>query len=356
MASSRYFCAGKITLKVSFGGWLNRARLAWPFRWLRSFIFLSRSYHQLKVIDRTLEFKVNELQRLEQEMTSGLHSLKLGADEALQKLEQKTDEALVQLERDIGGRLEPLITLYQRANDKLPFCVDTGPTPWLARAEERLGSRVAELTNAAKEDLFYSYYSEIAGDQSVILYRHYEQYFRYLPGNIDLPVLDIGCGSGEFLDFLHNKHLACEGLDRDSEEVKRAQAKGHKVICGTAQQYLKLKDQQYSTITLFQVIEHMLWDEIKPLLKNIYAALADNGCCLIETINLQHPLALHCFFTDPTHRLPLSATLLSFLFEWVGFSDVRLIYLLPNKLPGIGMDEPGRIYENYAVVGYKRQN
>jgi 2-polyprenyl-3-methyl-5-hydroxy-6-metoxy-1,4-benzoquinol methylase len=318
-------------LTGTFNGWLDRTRLAWPLRWLRAFFLLSRTSHQSIFNDQRLD------------------AVALNTEQQVQELKDRLRNTEAKLDR-----LEPLLELCEQPGDAPPFCIEMNGSGWLSRAEHQLHQEAIGIGTDNNEDQFYSFYSAIAGDQCALLYRHYDQYISYLGVNIDSPVLDLGCGSGEFLDYLRDKKYICIGVDLDANEVQRAHTKGHQVVCDTAHRYLSTVKSGFSAVTLFQVIEHMDWGEIKSLLQSIYRALIVDGCCIVETINLQHPLALNCFFTDPTHRLPVSDTLMCFLFEWVGFDDVQLIYLSPEKLPGIALSEPRRIYKNYAVVGYKK--
>lgn len=80
-------------------------------------------------------------------------------------------------------------------------------------------------------------------------------------------VLDIGCGSGEFLEYLVSRkgNLQVEGTDYSSEAVRMAAEKGfstkpYDVTSGTL-------DSMYDYVTLFEVIEHVPDAELA--LKNI---------------------------------------------------------------------------------------
>ena len=65
--------------------------------------------------------------------------------------------------------------------------------------------------------------------------RSYLDTFRDLPG----PLLDIGCGRGEFLDLLRSEGVASRGIDLDAAMVSRSQAQGLDVVEAEALSYLQ---------------------------------------------------------------------------------------------------------------------
>ena len=78
------------------------------------------------------------------------------------------------------------------------------------------------------------------------------------------PVLDIGCGRGEFLDLLRERGRKYAGIDPDPDMVGRCRAKGHeRVEVADANSYLeKCEDDSIGAIFCAQVIEHMPYEEL----------------------------------------------------------------------------------------------
>ncbi len=71
-------------------------------------------------------------------------------------------------------------------------------------------------------------------------------------------VLDVGCGSGEFLNFARAAGCETYGLDLNAAAAEKARAKGHVVF----EQLLHKLDEnstggRFDLITLFQVLEHV---------------------------------------------------------------------------------------------------
>ena len=69
-------------------------------------------------------------------------------------------------------------------------------------------------------------------------------------------LLDIGCGSGEFLARATTLGFQATGIDVDSHAVEAARSHGFSAHCGTADSDA-LRDESFDVITLNQVIEHV---------------------------------------------------------------------------------------------------
>ncbi|MDR1908150.1 MAG: class I SAM-dependent methyltransferase [Holosporales bacterium] len=168
-----------------------------------------------------------------------------------------------------------------------------------------------------------------------------------------LPFLDIGCGAGEFLSFVHSKGLRAIGVDMNEEEVGRCIVKGLDVRCADAVAFLDGYNGEFSGISLLQVIEHIPIDQHIRLLSLAHQKLSSGGVLIVETINPSYPLSFDTFFTDPTHVRPIPSGYLAFLAQWYGFSAVDVLYLLPAPVFGNYMREARLHYCNYAVIAQK---
>lgn len=289
-----------------FKSWGRRSGLAAPLRWLYILTHISDLYFQS--------------QRLNQEMIRLRHAF---------------PELMV----------EP----------DVPFSVIVEAPPWLARAEQRIGKSVAQMTAQEKQTSFYTYFSEIWGEgyERLILKRQYEAYLPLLPFDSDDPWLDIGCGAGEFIRFLGEKGIPAVGVDMNIQEVARAQSRGLNVQQAEATSFLRETKQNYRGISLLEVIEHIPVEAILPLLEMAVNRLASGGVLLVETINLNHPLALNGFYTDPTHIRPVPVDYLEFVLQWLGLVNVKTVYTSPLWLPGIDVNSVRQIYYTYALVGVR---
>ncbi len=71
-------------------------------------------------------------------------------------------------------------------------------------------------------------------------------------------IIDIGCGSGNFLDLAKDAGLRTTGMELNEHAAKVARAKGHAILPGILTvDFLASNKLKYDMVTLFQVIEHL---------------------------------------------------------------------------------------------------
>jgi 2-polyprenyl-3-methyl-5-hydroxy-6-metoxy-1,4-benzoquinol methylase len=153
----------------------------------------------------------------------------------------------------------------------------------------------------------------------------YQDYFA-LPA--DGPVLDLGCGRGEFLTLLQEKSIPCYGVDLDDEAVKVAQGRGLQVEKRDLLEALEDSiENSLGGIVSFQVVEHLPLRTITRLLIRAKQKLRPGGILILETVNIAS-LYTHAnaFTMDPTHNLALHPLTLQFMAEDAQFSDINIIY------------------------------
>jgi SAM-dependent methyltransferase len=153
--------------------------------------------------------------------------------------------------------------------------------------------------------------------------RAYLVHLRGLPG----PVLDVGCGRGEFLALLREEGIAASGIESSPVCVRLCREAGLEVEEGSAPELLAGKPKEsLGAIVAFQVVEHWPAGRIFSFLARARRALRPGGVLIAETINTDSLSALRAFFLDPTHVRPVPAAALSFLAEAAGFVDTRIEY------------------------------
>lgn len=144
--------------------------------------------------------------------------------------------------------------------------------------------------------------------------READAWVRCLPATPRGRLLDVGCGSGEWLLQMQQRGWLVEGLDFDENAVKLARQKGLKVECGS------LEEQNYpaacfDAVTLNHVIEHV--PDPVGTLAGCAKILRPNGKLVLFTPNntslghrlfreswrgLEPPRHLHVFSMPSLHR------------------------------------------------------
>jgi len=162
------------------------------------------------------------------------------------------------------------------------------------------------------------------------------------------PVLDAGCGRGEFLDLLREHEIPYQGVDVDPGMVERCRAKGHaEVEVGSVNEHLeRLAEGSLGAVFSAQVIEHLPYAELTEFLRLTRSRLRPGGLFVAETVNPHAPHALKTFWVDPTHQHPLFPEVMLVLCRIEGFGSAYVFHPL-----GSGDIEHDRYRESeYAVV------
>ena len=81
-------------------------------------------------------------------------------------------------------------------------------------------------------------------------------------------ILDIGCGSGQFLYFLKKKgYKNARGIDLDGKQIEIAQALGLEAEQASIFDYLDRSERRFDVIAMLDIIEHFTREELFPLME-----------------------------------------------------------------------------------------
>jgi SAM-dependent methyltransferase len=167
------------------------------------------------------------------------------------------------------------------------------------------------------------------------------------------PVLDVGCGRGEFLILLREAGIEARGVDRDADMVAFCRAEGLDVSHSDAVAYLAdLGDESLGGVFAAQLVEHLRTPSLVRFLELAAAKLRPGGVLVAETVNPLALGALKNYFADLTHAQPLVPETLVLLVRHAGFrhADVRFLNepppeerLRPVELPPEAAFDDARI-------------
>lgn len=160
------------------------------------------------------------------------------------------------------------------------------------------------------------------------------------------PLLDLGCGRGEFVELLQEAGRNIEGIDLSRTMLDEAAMRN--LPCRRANILEELAgrpDASLGGIFSAQVIEHLPPEVLQEVINHCRRVLKPGGVLLLETIN---PLSLFAlsriFFLDATHVKPLHPEFMRFLLDSRGFADVDVLYGPPppgEALLEVPPDLPG---------------
>jgi O-antigen chain-terminating methyltransferase len=339
----------------------------------KAFLRVSEPYRQM-LLRRQVDFNA-EMVRLMNQLVADYRyrvqaleqqSLKMAAEQQAQQERAETlNRRLADLVQEIRAQKIAVEDLLVRlaAGDAVG---KGGPTP----------GAEAERLRAFEYLLFENRHR---GDESEIQSRQ-RVYLPYFKKSGAAAVLDIGCGRGEFLGLLKEAGIPARGVELNPEMVAAARQKGVEVLTGDGLEYLRgLPDGTLGGIFLSQVIEHLGPENLRDLVRIAFLKLAPDGVLLAETVNPQCLTTFSgAFYVDLSHHNPIHPEAARFLWETMGFKQVKILYVSPYP-PEMHLkemvrrddesyeDEIARVlnenirrlndllygYQDYAVVGYK---
>lgn len=184
-------------------------------------------------------------------------------------------------------------------------------------------------------------------------------------GTAESPILDLGCGRGEWLELLRDESLMAKGIDINRVFLEVCRDSDLDIAEQDAVTYLQsLRANSVGVITAFHLIEHLPTNTLIELLDESLRVLRPGGLVIFETPNPKNVLVGSCYFyMDPTHQRPLPSPLCEFLLENRGFVDLIGLDLHPfeNSIESIeGNEKTIEVVNQYlfgprdfAIIGKK---
>ena len=140
--------------------------------------------------------------------------------------------------------------------------------------------------------------------------------------------LEIGCGTGAFLAYLHAKGVSrLLGIDHDRALAQVIpEAVRERFSCRDAHELLADGDlEPFDRVVMLDVLEHFSPEEACHLLQSIRGKLAPGGKVVVKVPNMGAPWGLQYQFGDLTHRTAFSPIALRQLADAAGYG-APLIY------------------------------
>lgn len=209
------------------------------------------------------------------------------------------------------------------------------------------------------DGLYVALENHFRGSRDLVAERQRE-YLDSLPGTItaETPLVDLGCGRGEWLSVLRDLKIPALGVDSNTVCAEECRENGLAFEQKDLLQFLEARaDQSVGAFTMFQVLEHLPFPVLVEALRHIRRTLVPGGLLIAEVPNAKNlRVASGTFWIDPTHQRPLFPELLLFLATEVGFkkSEGRYVNDFSPKHELTGLDEGVEIALKtllYAVDG-----
>lgn len=229
------------------------------------------------------------------------------------------------------AKVRELIPVAARRNDALIAALD--------QKIETLAVRLRDVTNPVVH--------AAGGTSSDFLYRRLEDNLRGSEHDVrrDVqpyvdrarnaqPVLDVGCGRGEFLAACREAGIDARGFDTNERSVADLRARGFAAaVAGVPECFASFGDGSVGALLVMHVVEHLPVDILFSLFREAARVLRRGGLLMIETPNAES-LAVSAseFWRDPTHLAPRHPAALTLLGREHGFAieEVQAIHPFPE--------------------------
>lgn len=153
----------------------------------------------------------------------------------------------------------------------------------------------------------------------------------HLPPDRGARILDLGCGFGALVDFLHGEgYRGASGVDLSGEQVALARKLG---IAGVEQAdaiaHVGAYADTFDLITCFDLLEHLNKREVLDLLEAVRRALRVGGRLVIQTPNAGGPFGGRHAWGDFSHETAFTQHSIAQAFRSAGFADVSVSEVRP---------------------------
>ena len=232
------------------------------------------------------------------------------------------------LQRDLSGalaaesaRLRELVLIAARRNDALIAALD--------QKIESVAVRVRDAVNPpVSPDVLYRRLEDALRGSEAHVRADVMHYVRLAANH--QPVLDVGCGRGEFLLACREQGVDARGVDTNERSVADLRQRGVDAgLAGVPECFGPLADGSLGSVLAMHVVEHLPTDALFALFRESARVLRRGGLLMIETPNAESILiAASDFWRDPTHLAPRHPAALTVLAREHGFEieEVRAVH------------------------------
>lgn len=158
-----------------------------------------------------------------------------------------------------------------------------------------------------------------------------KQLGRFLPEDKTSKVIDIGCGSGALVWWLHQKGFRnVTGIDASEEQISTGKDLGvPNLITSCAFSFLRESARDLDLVVARDVLEHFQKNEALEFCQLTAKVLRPGGRFLVQVPNAESPFFGRIRYGDLTHDAAYCVSSLNQLLRMAGFLDVRCFPVRP---------------------------
>ncbi len=313
---------------------------------------------------------------------SGTNERLSGTNERLTQIGARltsTEQNLSEMTTNLGNRLTAIDERYLRNDSYLKSDLSQQKrlvTLFLEEARQRLPESFnqEQLQTFVNEDqhlldaFYVAFEEQFRGSREKI----FNRLKVYLPliekakiGTLESPILDVGCGRGEWLELLRECGYEASGIDISKVMIEQCQFRGLETREGDAISYLQgLPNASLGAVTGFHIIEHIPLASLIKLFDEAVRVLRPGGLIIFETPNPRNVLVgSGDFYRDPTHLNPIHPDTISYIATLKGFinsesyffeeKESRVELLPSSKVKFETFDSYITVSRDFVLIAYK---
>lgn len=248
-----------------------------------------------------------------------------------------------------------LTLLLEEARKRLPEPISTQQIQNILKEEDHL----LDAMYVAFEDRFRGTREDIK--ERLKVYLPYVKQAKI--GKRSSPIVDLGCGRGEWLEILKEEGYVTKGIEINRVMLDGCRERNLDVVEAGAIEYLRSqKANSFGAITGFHLVEHLSLKDLISLFDECLRVLKPKGMIIFETPNPENLIVgAYTFHFDPTHRCLLVPESLNFIAQQRGFVNTNILRLHKysdfNPIDQAAADDFKNKWfyseTDFALIGYK---
>ena len=284
-----------------------------------------------------LEYQVLFFQQITPWIDVKIRALESQAEEQSFSNERRLQELWFRLNREgslhqVPMELQGLTRLQVEVQELKNFCDKLNAAPQ-QNPSENVSADPPAINFPIAHAFRYYIFEEVFRGESKRLIEHLKRYVPYFMVGPE-PVLDLGCGRGEFLELMKEIGKDAYGVEMNQYEVEQIAEKGLKVVRQDMLTHLQqLQPRSIGSVFCAQVVEHITPEQVYQMLSRLHVVMRPGAFLLIETVNPISVFGFHnVYFKDPTHIFPVHPETLAFMMKYAGFQRVEIHPITPVPL------------------------
>ena len=152
-----------------------------------------------------------------------------------------------------------------------------------------------------------------------------QRYLKFIPSDLSSKICDLGCGRGDFVNWLLRRgYKNVYGVDASKEQVELAnKLEMENILEADVFDYL-MKNKDFDLIVARDLIEHFEHNQVLLFFEKVFECLDKDGCLILQIPNATSPYLGRVLYGDFTHELAFTGNSIRQLMRASGFRNIKI--------------------------------